>query len=117
MDQRPLDDELADLIDETLRRIEPRPCLRCREREPGRLQLRIVLHTDIDEHVDAVGVREVDDRVIVLATVCTSSTAFGREALDVPVHVYLERPLGDRVVIDATTGQSVERFSLLACER
>ena len=113
----PADDELADLIDETLRRNVPREVLRCREREPGRLQLRVVLHTDIDEHVDAVAVREIDERVLVLATVCTSPIAVGREAMDVPVHVYLDRPLGDRVVVDAATGRTVERFTLLDHER
>lgn len=74
------------------------------EREAGRLQLRFVLWPD--EHVDDIVVAEDATTVAVLGTVCTPETG-GRECCEVPCHVYLERPLGDRAVVDGLTGQPV----------
>lgn len=86
----------------------PRPCLRCREREPGRLQLRVVLRPG--EGVCEVLVDEDDDRVEVLVLVCGDAET-GAEATDCPVHVYLGQALGDRRVVDKSRGGAkVEPF-------
>jgi hypothetical protein len=93
-------------LGETPRRIVPRPFVGCHEREPGRLQLRVVPRRD--EHVDDLLIAEDDDTVVVLGLVCTPTAgSAGGEAWDVPVHVHLEGPLGERVVVDGSTGERV----------
>jgi hypothetical protein len=81
----------------------PRPCLGYLEREPGRLQLRVELTGD--EGVCEVEVEEDDETVAVFATVCGTP---GKNGLDVPVHVYLDKPLGDRRVVDLVSGRRLE---------
>jgi hypothetical protein len=88
-----------------LRRLVPRPCVGHMEREEGRLQVRLVLW--LDEHVDEIVVAEDATTVAVLATVCTPETSDDRDCCEVPCHVYLERPLGDRTVVDGVTGRDV----------
>ena len=86
----------------------PRACLRCREREPGRLQLRVVLRPG--EWVDDVLVEEHDDRVAVLILVGGDATDRSDE-VDCPVHVYLSAPLAGRRVVDRSRGgRTVEPF-------
>ena len=75
------------------------------EREPGRLQLRYVIRGD--EHIDDIEVAEDDDCVVVLATVCTAIIGEDGDAVECPYHKYLERPLGERVVIDGFAGEPV----------
>jgi hypothetical protein len=90
-----------------LRRL--RPCFRCREREPGRLQLRVVLRPD--EGVCEVVVEETDTRVEVLILVC-GEIEDRDDAIDCPVHVYLSEALGGREVVDAARGgATVDRFT------
>jgi hypothetical protein len=95
-----------DLVGVTARQIWPRPCLAYREREPRRLQLRIEITGE--EHVDDIAVVEDKDTVVVYTTVCTAVDGEEGEIGDVPHHVWLERPLGDRVVIDGTTGERLQ---------
>jgi hypothetical protein len=87
------------------RELRPRRSVGHMEREAGRLQLRYVLVGD--EHVDDIVVAEEDHSVVVSATICTPvAEAFGRE-VECPYHVYLDRPLGDRTVLDALDGEPV----------
>jgi hypothetical protein len=96
----------VDVVGVTARQIWPRPCLADREREPGRLQLRIEITGS--EHVDEIVVAEDADTVVVYATICRAVAGEQGEPCDVPHHVWLEQPLGDRVVIDGTTGERLQ---------
>jgi hypothetical protein len=87
------------------RRLLPLRCVGHKEREPGRLQLRFVVSDD--EHVDDIVVAEDAATVAVLGTVCTPESGEDREYCEVPCHVYLERPLGHRTVVDGVTGEAV----------
>jgi hypothetical protein len=69
------------------------------------LQLRLVLARD--EHVDDIVVDENDDRIVAFAAICSPTIGAHPEQMDGPFHVYLERPLGDRKVIDALSGREV----------
>ncbi len=90
----------------------PRVCLGHREREPGRLQLRVALCRA--EGVCNVIVEEDDDTVRVRLIICCDEDLFEddreREYMDCPVHVYLDKPLGGRTVIDVQTDQPVPLF-------
>jgi hypothetical protein len=84
------------------------PVFRCREREPGRLQLRVVLRPG--EAVFEVHVDEDAKRIDVLVLVVPEFEDCG-EAVDCPVHVYLKAARGDRRVTDsARGGETVELF-------
>jgi hypothetical protein len=78
------------------------------EREPGRLQLRYVLF--LGEGVCDVVVDEDDDAVTVHGFICAGEN---QEPVDCtqscacPVHIYLDRPLGNRAVIDGHTNRRV----------
>jgi hypothetical protein len=98
-------ENMAPMLDPTPRRLAPRSCVAYCEREPGRLQLRLVL--DADEHVDDIVVEENDDTIVVFASVCSPTTGVCREQWEGPFHVYLEEPLGGRKVIDALTGRDL----------
>ena len=88
------------------RRLVPRPCVGYMEREAGRLQVRYVLSMD-DEHVGDIEVTEDDHTVVVSATMCTPLHSEARDEIECPYHVYLDRPLGDRTVIDGFDGAPV----------
>jgi hypothetical protein len=87
-----------------------RECLGCREREPGRLQLRVpMLH---NEGICDVVLDEHPSHVVVRVVVCWRDDdddqrywypgfAEGR------THAYLDAPLADRTVIDFETGKPV----------
>ena len=85
-------------------------CVGHMEREPGRLQLRFVLRGD--QHVDDIVVAEDDGSVVVLATVCCSVAGSCGDPCEVPFHVYLDRPLGTRVVIDGHWDEPVPHFNV-----
>jgi hypothetical protein len=97
----------VDVLGELPRRLESRRCVGYMEREPGRLQLRLGLYGD--EHVDEIVVAEDERAVVVFATVCTSAHNELGVVCERPFHVYLERPLADRTVIDGTCGSAVPR--------
>jgi hypothetical protein len=67
-----------------------------------------------DEHVDDIVVAEDDACVVVYGIVCTSVAGSGRDAYEGPWRVYLERPLGDRMVIDGVTGSPVPYKNVFA---
>jgi hypothetical protein len=77
----------------------------CWEREPGRLQLRVVRAAQ--EHVDEVLVAEDENIVTVLVTICTPADGPSGDRIDEPHHVYLQRPLGSRKVIDGVSGEEM----------
>ena len=81
------------------------------EREPGRLQLRYVLRGD--EEMYEIEVAEDDRTVVVTATVLTGADAEA-DACECPWHVYLDRPLGDRTVVDGVGGQPVPYVNVYA---
>jgi hypothetical protein len=83
-----------------------------REREPGRLQLRVSMRPRTDGVCDAI-VEETDDAVHVRVMLCFEDREDSwedREYWDCPVHVDLERPLGDRPVITADHGEALPLF-------
>ena len=104
-----IDDEcwenMAPPLDDTPRRLAPRSFTAHCEREPGRLQLRLVLARD--EHVDDIVVDEEDDRIVAFAAVCSPTIGADPEQMEGPFHVYLEEPLGERKVIDALSGREL----------
>jgi hypothetical protein len=102
---RRLGDVDIELLHELPRRLRRLRCTGFMEREPGRLQLRYVLRGD--EHVDDIVVAEDEHSVVALATVCTPVAGEAGEAYEGPWHVYLERPLGGRIVIDGATGDPI----------
>jgi hypothetical protein len=89
----------------TPRLIRPLRCRGHMEREAGRLQVRYVLRGD--EHVDDIVVAEDERTVVVFGTVCTAAGGEVGDRCEVPYHVYLNAPLGERTVIDGTTGEIV----------
>ena len=82
-----------------------------RERSLGELELRVelgagdggVCQVSVDERGDEVHVRVLVHR----QDVHGYSRSEARESLDCPVRVWLERPLGDRAVIDADTDEEL----------
>ena len=94
----PSDEQCREEPDGRIRYPVPRAVLRCRERDPGRLELRVVLgHL---EHVRDVRLDERDDEIHVAVRVCTPIDGDVGETIDCPVREYLGAPLGDRVVLD-----------------
>jgi hypothetical protein len=96
---------VVDWLGDLPRWLEPRRCVGFMEREPGRLQLRFAFHAD--EHIDEIVVAEDEATVVVFATMCTPVTVEARTWYEGPIHVYLERPLDDRPVIDGVSGEEV----------
>jgi hypothetical protein len=91
----------------------PRRCLAHMERDPGRLQLRLVLYPG--EHVCDIEIEENDEDVIAFASVCSPlDDDEDGEAWEVPCHVYLERPLGDRAVRDGHFGHEIPYRNIYA---
>jgi hypothetical protein len=111
-----IDDEcrenMAPVLDDTPRRLAPRSFVAHCEREPGRLQLRLVLARD--EHVDDIVVEEEDDCVVAFAAICSPTIGAHPEQMEGPFHAYLEQPLGARKVIHALTGREVPYRNVLA---
>ena len=60
--------DMAPPLDDTPRRLVPRSFTAHCEREPGRLQLRLVLARD--EHVNDIVVEEDEGRIVAFAAVC-----------------------------------------------
>lgn len=85
----------------------PCKCMGYHERRPARLQLRIVMSCD-EGICDAIA-EETDDRVYVRVILCYDEREQSSKVdyVDCPTHVYLEQPLGNRVVVDAFTGLEV----------
>jgi hypothetical protein len=87
-------------------------CLGFREREPGRLQLRMALLPGTEGVCDTI-VDEREDAVYVRVIVCYEESDDDEqkdEYLNCPVHVYLEKPLNGRAVIDVDTDRALPLF-------
>lgn len=95
----------VELIGDAPRFISPIRCIGHMEREEGRLQLRIVVGER--QHVDEILVAEDADTVVVYATACYPASWDLGDRCDCPFHVYLDRPLGDRTVLDGAFGCEV----------
>lgn len=83
-----------------------------REREPGRLQLRVSMRPGTDGVCEAI-VEETEDAVHVRVMLCfedRDESWEDREYWDCPVHVYLEKPLGDRPVINVDGEEALPLF-------
>lgn len=87
------------------RELAARRCVGYMEREPGRLQLRLVLYPG--EHVCEIEIEESEEAVVAFATVCGPVDAEDGVSCEVPCHVYLERRLGERAVRDGHFGHVV----------
>lgn len=82
-----------------------------RERSVGELELRVALGTG-DHGVCEVIVDEHDDEVYVRVLVCYGERPSGRrEYTDCPVRVWLEKPLGQRAVIDVDSDEELPLFT------
>ena len=82
-----------------------------------RLQLRYALYPD--EFMYGIEVEESDSAVMVSATVCSPPEGDRSELCEIPFHVYLDRPLGKRVVIDGSSERTVPYkniYAILAAE-
>ena len=101
-------DNMAPPLDETPRRLVPRSFTAHCEREPGRLQLRLVLARD--EQVDDIVVEEDEGRIVAFAAVCSPTIGGHPEQMEGPFHVYLE----ERKVIDALSGRALPYRNVLA---
>jgi len=89
-----------------------RSCLAYREPEPGRLQLRVALTSG--EGVCDVVVDEQEDVIYVRALLCYApddEETWPPEYCNCPVHVYLDRPLGDRPVFDIHRDGFLPRYT------
>ena len=87
--------DMAPPLDDTPRRLVPRSFTAHCEREPGRLQLRLVLARD--EHVNDIVVDEDEDRIVAFAAVC-SPTIGGHP----------EQSRGDRSTSTSTSARGAE---------
>jgi hypothetical protein len=95
-------------------------CLAYREREPGRLQLRVPVWVGT-EGICAALVEEDEDNVYVRVIMCYEEFdseddeceelgTKADECWDCPVHVYLEKPLNGRTVIEVKTHRVLPLF-------
>ena len=121
LDENPsdaLDDERAEWLEKWAPRCPdgrpsvPRRIIAYREREPGRLQLRVPLGGS-DQGVCEVVVEEDEKTVRVRALVCyddDDDQSGSLERVNCPVHVYLDRPLEGRQVVDVETGAALPLF-------
>jgi hypothetical protein len=87
-----------------------RECTGYREREPGRLQLRVPMRGD--EGACQVVIDEHPDKVVVRVLLCYEDEPGRRDSeyRSVPVHVCLDQPLAGRAVIDYQTGQALPLY-------
>jgi hypothetical protein len=90
------------------RPIVPRRLIAYREREPGRLQLRIPLSGG--GGICEVVVEEDEKTVRVRALVHDDDEDGSHEFVNCPVHIYLDHPLEGREVVDVETGAALPLF-------
>lgn len=85
-------------VAQTPREIKPARSVSWRDK--GENHIRVWIEVGPGEHVDDVLAAEDDESVVVLAYTCTPAAgAFGMPHHE-PAGIYLERPVGDRVVVD-----------------
>jgi len=95
-----------DWVGTTPREIVPRALVDYSDRGMGVLKLGIVLYAE--EHIDEVLLAEDDEKIVVAAYVCSPGVALPGARQEV-AKVYAERDIGDRLVIDALTGEVLRR--------
>ena len=61
-----------------------------------------------------IEIEESDTAVVVSATVCSPPEGDRSELCEIPFHVYLDRPLGQRVVLDGNWGRTVPYKNIYA---
>jgi hypothetical protein len=84
-----------------------------REREPGRLQLRVAIRPRTDGVCEAIA-EESEATVHVRVLLCfedRDESWDDREYWDCPVHVYLEKPLGARTVIAVDGNEALPLYA------
>lgn len=87
----------------------PSPCLGYYESEPGRLQVRFLARDD--EGVCDILVEESAAQVILRLFLCRGVEPSGYFGMaEEHEHVYLEEPLGDRVVLDFETAEPMALY-------
>lgn len=91
------------VVGDVSRQLRPRSASTYMECQPGVLQLRYVVQGD--QHVDEIVSAEDDATVVVCGCVCMSVVGDDGEPIDMPAYVVLERPLGDRAVVDGVSGE------------
>jgi hypothetical protein len=87
-------------------------CLSYREREPDRLQVRVAIRPSLEGVCDA-SADEDEETVRVRVYLCYPEGSLeppDPEYMNCPVHIYLDKPLGDRKVVDALTGETLTVF-------
>ena len=92
-----------------------REALGFRERNIGELELRVALGGGDEHGVCDVIVDEQDDEVFVRVLICYDEDAewvpiAQREYTDCPVRVWLDKPLGERAVIDVDSDEELPLF-------
>ncbi len=92
-----------------------REALGFRERSIGELELRVALGGGDEHGVCDVIVDEHDDEVLVRVLICYDEHAewvpfAQRTYTDCPVRVWLDKPLGDRAVIDVDSDEELPLF-------
>ena len=93
------------------REVLPRRCDGQMEREPGRLQLRYAMQDE--EHLHEIVVAETDDSGHrVRDDLRAGRPTCARASVESPYHVYLDQPLGERVVIDAVSELPIPYFNV-----
>lgn len=89
-----------------------RECLGYRERDPGRLQLRIPML--YNEGVCDVALDEYPSHIVVCVVVCRRDDDEERSwypgFAEERTHAYLDAPLDDRMLIDSETGKAVPLY-------
>ena len=102
----------VEVLDSYPRQLYVHRCAGHMEREAGRLQLRWVLWPG--QVLADIVVVEDDECVVVLGLISQPPVIDGGEPYDVPTHVYLEQPLGERKVYDACGGDEIRYVNVYA---
>ncbi len=90
------------VVGDASRQLRPRAASTYMPQEPNLLHLRYVVQGD--QHVDEIVTAEDDETVVVFGCVCMSVVGDHGPPIDAPAFVVLERPLGDRTVVDGVSG-------------
>ncbi|MDA0160670.1 hypothetical protein OM076_10375 [Solirubrobacter ginsenosidimutans] len=102
----------VEILDSYPRQLYVHRCAGHMEREAGRLQLRWVLWPG--QVLADIVVVEDDECVVVLGLISQPPVIDDGEPCDVPTHVYLEQPLGERKVYDACGGDEIRYVNVYA---
>jgi hypothetical protein len=99
----------VDVAGRTPREIRPARCVSWRRKADD--ELRVWVRHWTDEHIDQIVAAEDEEKVVVLAFICSPVAGLDGHELCEPGRVDLRAPLGERRVIDGLTGES------LPCDR